>query len=88
MGVQNNAAIEASRKIFWFIPSTATFCGTLVANEVKKFFQMNLLGGKTAVWKAVDPVPLPGYVTAFLLEQTVYLRSTSISRGEQSHDVL
>ena len=37
---------------------------SIVANEVKNF-QMNLFGGKTAVWRAMAPVPLPGYVTGW-----------------------
>jgi len=31
--------------------------------KLKKLFQMNLFGGKTAVWGAIATVPLPGYVT-------------------------
>ena len=57
-GVQNNAvSLWAKRAeiFFWFVPPIVTFWGTLVANEVKKFFQMNLFGGKTAVWRAIAP---------------------------------
>jgi len=47
-------------EMFWFVPPILTFWGTLVANEVKKKFNMNLFGGKRAVWGQLHP---PVYVT-------------------------
>jgi len=49
MWIQNNAASEASRKIFGLCPQLWHSGSTLVANEVKEIFEMNLFGGKTAV---------------------------------------
>jgi len=47
MGVQNNVANKATI-IFWFVHPIVTFWGTLVANDINKFFSNEFVGGKTA----------------------------------------
>jgi len=46
MGVQNNAASEASRKIFGLYPHLWYSGSTLVANEVKKNFKLIYFGAR------------------------------------------
>ena len=70
MVVQNNAASEASRKMFGLYPQLWHSGDTLVANEVKNFSNEFVWGGKTAVWGLPPcPCPLPGYVTVCRLSQ-------------------
>jgi len=48
---------------FWFVPPLVTFWGTfIVANEVNKNRQINLLG-QEGILGAVVAVPLPSYVS-------------------------
>jgi len=55
------AIVKNGVKTMLFIHPLVTFWGTLVANEVNKMCQMNLL--------AVTAVPVPSYVPDAIIEQ-------------------
>jgi len=68
MGIQKNASSKVSRKFFGLYPPIVTFWGYISHKWSQKIFQMNLFGGKTAVWG-----PLPGYITVAMLNLVCYI---------------
>ena len=77
----------ASRKICWFYPNLWNFWGTLVANEVKKNYQVDLFGDKKAIG-AVTDVPYPSYVHAYVKLTEARWTEMNWPKGTRARNVI